>query len=152
MSAKGEGSPSTWRVNSSSKTRETKKKTAVVNMEASEVCSLVTLISFYTTRTFNHETTCTQLRSSPVGTLLAPCSLSTTCCGAGLSPGCCGVRRLQNAMAATASGPPKFLQDERCGFGLAKASWDLSRGHQPLPVIPSALPLSYFPRPKCHGG
>ena len=43
-------------------------------------------------------------------------------------------------------------EDDCCGFGLAKASWDLSRGHQPWPVIPSALPLSYFPRPKCHGG
>lgn len=79
-------------------------------MEAAEVCSLATLISFYTTRTFNHETTCTQRWSSPVGTLSAPALVYKLCCGAGLSPDCCGVYHLQKAMAAVASWPS--LQDE----------------------------------------
>lgn len=58
---------------SAGKNRATRKHAEVVATETTEVCSLVTLISFYTTRTFNHESTCIQ--PSPVGTLLAsaPC-------------------------------------------------------------------------------
>lgn len=86
----------------------------------SDVCAPVTLISFYTMRTFNHETTRTQLQVSRLGhcwQLL----LSTKCCGAG--------HRLQRAMVVVAFWPPESLQDDCSGTGLAKASKDFSRGH-----------------------
>jgi len=40
-SAKGEGSPSLWKVNSASKNRVTEKKAMVASRKASEGCSLL---------------------------------------------------------------------------------------------------------------
>lgn len=87
----------------------------------SDVCSPVTLISFYTTRTFNHETTCTQLRLSQLEHCWQRLLVYKVCCGAG--------HHLQKAMAVVAFWPPKSPQDDCCGAGLAKASQDVSRGH-----------------------
>ena len=48
-------------------------------MVASDVCSFVTLISFYTTRTFNQQTSCTQLWWSSGWNTVDICSLSANC-------------------------------------------------------------------------
>lgn len=87
----------------------------------SDVCAPVTLISFYTMRTFNHETTRTQLRVSRLEHCWQLLPVYKVCCGAG--------HCLQRAMAVVTFWPPESLQDDCGRAGLAKASQDFSRGH-----------------------
>ena len=111
----------------------------------------VDLISFYTTRTFNHETACTQLRSSPIGTHCWHLLLVYVLCwGAGLSPGCCGVHHLQKAMTTVASWPSKvparrMSGDDFGGWAGKKQIGISAEDTQPLAVAPICL-ASLMPR------
>lgn len=112
-----------------------KKKAEVVTMETTwEICSLVTLISFYTTRTFNHETTRTQLQLNPVGIPLASAPWLQTVLWSRAEP-----RLLWGPPSSKSNGYSGLLaskvharwvsEGDCCGAGLATASQDFSRGH-----------------------
>lgn len=139
-----------------------KKKAEVVTMETtSEVCSLVTLISFYTTRTFNHETTRTQLQLNPVGILLASAPSLQTVLWSRAEP-----RLLWGSPSSKSNGysgllaskvPARWVSGgDLWGWtGKCKSGFQ-QRTPSPWPVLSSVLPHSCSHRPdllcagKCH--
>ena len=155
---KGEGSPSAWKVNSASKTRETEKEGSSGKYGGIQGVLIVTLISFCTTRTFNHQTSCTQLWWSSSWNTVDICSLSTNCAvEQGWAQAAVGSiifqKQGQQWGPLALQVPARWASADDCdGARLSRASWDLSRGCQILLAILSALPLSLLSRPQCHWG
>lgn len=115
-------------------------------MVASEVCSFVTLISFYTTRTFNHQSSCTALVKLQLETLLT----SAPVCNCTLEQGWAqtvGVRHLPKSNGSSESLLAlQVLQDEWVqmtvmGLGCQEQA-EFEQRCRILPAILSALPLS----------
>lgn len=109
---------------------------------------------FYTTRTFNHETTCTQLQWSPVGTLFAPLRVCRLCWGAGLSQAAVVPTIFRKQWQLWPPGPPEPLGVEWVEMTVVGLGWQKQVRISEEDTSPAPISISSFalPRPKCRGG